>query len=530
MLKNWIRLLLVAQCYIQTVSSDDQNAQVAKGVCDVDDNDIAQDACAMQQAFGGSKMFSTYFPDYSPVGSLSLFYGDLSVGGAQQLSPSRVVSRPNLYLNLLDAGSGIARLELLNPGTYTIFCVDYQPQPVKETLIWLETGVAAGPSGQLIFGRNVVIPYTSPNPSENSGVHEYTFFALKESSGDLLGLLHSGSSLASSVQLKDLAAGTFDFQSFVASNQIQSTLLAACYFKSSYDGKSLERRPSVQSIPPATAPTDRSVELKASPQPTDKPIAKPIENSDLVAEHSQSITATPVKVEAHVATSIQPSALSAAIDTAHENTLLDLCSMDNDVGEDGCNMKMAFSGSSIIPKVLSVFQPSGALYVQYGSVVIGGAQQMSPSRVHRQPQINFQAGDPTYQTYDKTYLLLMVNTAELKSDVSVSWVLNQVTIDQQSGNLVFSPEQQLCQYIPPAPTSPETQNYIFLLFEQSTKDIPDQFKTMFSSINAQSQSQFILPLTEFISASGLSSPVAGSFFKSQATHSILRRSKRFHRR
>ncbi|CAH7687540.1 expressed protein [Phakopsora pachyrhizi] len=149
-------------------------------VCDIDDNDAAADACAMKKSFGGSPFFNKNFPNFSPAGALYVQYGNVVVGGAQQLSPSRVYAQPSLTLSLIDTQSGDQK--------YTTVCIDTLETGEVSRTLWAQTGLVLDPNtSNLVSTAQPVLPYTSPDPSPSSGTHEYIFFVLREERAGLLG-------------------------------------------------------------------------------------------------------------------------------------------------------------------------------------------------------------------------------------------------------------------------------------------------------------------------------------------------------
>lgn len=74
-------------------------------------------------------------PDFSPKAALSVKYGDVVIGGAQQMSPSKVVAQPFLSLSFISNNP-----QLLQQ-TYLILGLEYQPKSKSVTPFWLQTSV-----------------------------------------------------------------------------------------------------------------------------------------------------------------------------------------------------------------------------------------------------------------------------------------------------------------------------------------------------------------------------------------------------
>uniref|UniRef100_A0A0S1MJN6 Secreted protein n=1 Tax=Phakopsora pachyrhizi TaxID=170000 RepID=A0A0S1MJN6_PHAPC len=513
-------------------------------VCDIDDNDAAADACAMKKSFGGSPFFNKNFPNFSPAGALYVQYGNVVVGGAQQLSPSRVYAQPSLTLSLIDTQSGDQK--------YTTVCIDTLETGEVSRTLWAQTGLILDPNtSNLVSTAQPVLPYTSPDPSPSSGTHEYIFFVLREERAGLLG---------NTLNLNGLLSKIADISLVIKSLQQNSEVVAVSYFKSRYDGIAINGKqanaqqtssrvaekitPSIsgkivnanlnagsaQLIPTRLVNTTHASQIGAaneSDSNSDETAEDSISESDvdLNSKFSGDSTKTASTQGQNVASNgsiiifptvkpVQPLKNGTSREKVADNkSYEDLCELENDAASDGCAMASAFAGSSIFPKILPSFTPLGALYVQYDNVILGGAQQMAPNRVRNQPNVKFSTGVAEYKTSGKSYFMILANTAEMTRSVGISWAQEGITINENTGE--FSYHSSLCKYISPQPSAAETRSYVFLLFEQPQGySTPAKYMSLFNSINSSNENSIKIDLDSFASDNGFGTPIGGSFFKS----------------
>jgi len=201
----------------------------------------AADACSMKKSFGGSAFFQQYFSSFNPSGALYVQYGNVIVGGAQQLSPSKISVQPSLSLALVGSGSSSASAQ-----KYFSAFIDFQETDKSSKAIWAQTGlVADAQTGTLTSAAQPSLPYTSPNPSANSGTHQYIFLVCKEDSADDIG---------------SIVSRNLDVNTLLKNIQQTQKLVAATYFKSQYDGIAINGKQTgaQQASSTATIPTNQT--------------------------------------------------------------------------------------------------------------------------------------------------------------------------------------------------------------------------------------------------------------------------------
>jgi hypothetical protein len=197
----------------------------------------AKDACDMEAAFGGSTVFPDVIPTFDPSGALYVTYGTATVGGAQQLSPSKVSSAPTVAYTAVNGSTSGA--------SYLLAFVD--PDGSKpDALQWLTYGLSAGTDGTLSGGTDAAA-YVGPDPPQGSGSHRCVFvlyqqpsgFSLPSSAADLPGTLSGGrlgfslSSFVSAAKLGDPVGGSF--------------------FKATFDGVAVPPAPAASTAASSTA-------------------------------------------------------------------------------------------------------------------------------------------------------------------------------------------------------------------------------------------------------------------------------------
>lgn len=186
-------------------------------VCEVDNNDAANDACGMKKAFGGSSVFPQVLPTFNPIGALYVQYGEVVVGGAQQLSPSRVNKPPSLRLALLNSTSS-------SSNKFGVLGLDFQTQNSSTRLFWLEDELQEdSKTGLLTSAKSPLVSYQSPRPSLDSGTHEYVILVYQETGAIPF--------------TTNLNSPSFNFQEFLTKTNLNGELVAGSFFKSTYDGQ-----------------------------------------------------------------------------------------------------------------------------------------------------------------------------------------------------------------------------------------------------------------------------------------------------
>ncbi|WAR57452.1 hypothetical protein PtB15_8B499 [Puccinia triticina] len=229
--------------------------------CDSATNEAAQAACAMKAAFGGSSVVPQLLPDFSPKAALSVKYGDIVIGGAQQMSPSKVATQPFLSLSFISN----------NPQAFQKACIilglEYQPQSKGVQLFWLQSSVKIdGTTGLMSSSIQPIVKYRSPNPSSSSGTNEYIFFVFQDPGLENL--------FRQNPQMGSVLSGAFDFQAFLTITRLSNQLIAGSYFKCSFDGLPVHGQNSsapatsqVQQVPTSPPATSRKANESTTTNP-----------------------------------------------------------------------------------------------------------------------------------------------------------------------------------------------------------------------------------------------------------------------
>lgn len=200
----------------------------------------------MQAAFGGSSIIPKLIPTFLPKAALSVTYGNVVIGGAQQLSPARVFAAPFLSLSFISNGSRAFQQP------YVIIGLDYQPQGSGMSLFWLQSDVTIDENtGVMSSSIPPIVPYVSPNPAPGTGTHEFIFFVFVDPG--LLALYQQNPQI---VLLNSVAT----FQTFLSGAKLNNQLVAGSYFKSTYDGAVINGQT------PAALDAQRSQKTPVSPQ------------------------------------------------------------------------------------------------------------------------------------------------------------------------------------------------------------------------------------------------------------------------
>jgi len=204
------------------------NLAVTTDVCDVQNNNAADDACNMIKALEGSQVYPQLLNFFAPQGALYVHYPQVIVGGAQQLAPHRVAHKPNLSMAFLRGPYSAPGAQLLAK-KYAVICIDFQPQTRVVRPIWLQSGMTVNrDTGAMSSFVAPLIPYQAPNPQRGTGTHEYVFLVFEDS--------HAGlwATLQHQLHLRvGLHGGSFDLNLFRA-QAATLNLVAASFFKSTH--------------------------------------------------------------------------------------------------------------------------------------------------------------------------------------------------------------------------------------------------------------------------------------------------------
>ncbi|KAA1066156.1 hypothetical protein PGT21_023351 [Puccinia graminis f. sp. tritici] len=216
---------LVMALFVSVAVAKSNN--VKRDVCDVLNNDAADDACSMKKAFGGSSVYPQLLSTFSPQAALYVHYSQVIVGGAQQLTPNRVANKPNLSIGFMRGPLSIPGAQMLL-NKYVVMCLDFQPQTRVTKPIWIQSGMTVNPNTSAMSSSIApIIPYQAPNPQRGTGTHEYVFLVFQETDAGLWALLKQQPKLRASL------SGSFDLKSFRSQTGLQN-LVAGSFFKSTH--------------------------------------------------------------------------------------------------------------------------------------------------------------------------------------------------------------------------------------------------------------------------------------------------------
>jgi len=200
------------------------NLAVTIDVCDVQNNNAADDACNMKKALAGSRVYPQLLNAFSPQGALYVRYQQVIVGGAQQLAPNRVAQKPYLSMSFMRGPRSAPGAQMLAK-KYAVMCIDFQPQPRVARPIWFQSGMTVNrDTGAMSSSIAPSIPYQAPNPQRGTGTHEYVFLVFEDAG------------LWATLQRKlNFRAGirSFDINAFRA-EAVKQNLVAASFFKSTH--------------------------------------------------------------------------------------------------------------------------------------------------------------------------------------------------------------------------------------------------------------------------------------------------------
>ncbi|KAI9603135.1 hypothetical protein H4Q26_002448 [Puccinia striiformis f. sp. tritici PST-130] len=198
-----------------------------RDVCDVVNNQAADDACSMKKAFAGSSVYPQLVSEFSPLGALYVHFSEVIVGGAQQLTPSRVATKPNLLMALMRGPLSTHGAQMLSK-KFVVMLVDFQPLARSAKPIWIQSGMTVNPSTSVMSSSIApIVPYTAPNPQKGTGTHEYVFLVFEDRAPGLL------ASLPLHPQLTASLSGSFNLKTFRAQTGLQN-LVAGSFFKSTH--------------------------------------------------------------------------------------------------------------------------------------------------------------------------------------------------------------------------------------------------------------------------------------------------------
>lgn len=187
----------------------------------------AADACGMQKAFAGSLVTPQVIGTFSPKAALYVQYQNIVVGGAQQLAPPRVSSKPLLRMAFVNGPQTALGQQALSKN-YIVLLVDYQAQSRTTKVAWLQAGFRVDPrTGSMSSGVAPIIPYKAPNPAKGSGVHEYVFLVFEGSETELWAFIKRNPII------KAQLSGSFALSAFLDRSNLRKAMVAGSFFKTS---------------------------------------------------------------------------------------------------------------------------------------------------------------------------------------------------------------------------------------------------------------------------------------------------------
>ncbi|KAH9452313.1 hypothetical protein Pst134EB_016271 [Puccinia striiformis f. sp. tritici] len=223
-MRSFLAALIFALCINLTFT---RSINSKRDVCDVVNNQAADDACSMKKAFAGSSVYPQLVSEFSPLGALYVHFSEVIVGGAQQLTPSRVATKPNLLMALMRGPLSTHGAQMLSK-KFVVMLVDFQPLARSAKPIWIQSGMTVNPSTSVMSSSIApIVPYTAPNPQKGTGTHEYVFLVFEDRAPGLL------ASLPLHPQLTASLSGSFNLKTFRAQTGLQN-LVAGSFFKSTH--------------------------------------------------------------------------------------------------------------------------------------------------------------------------------------------------------------------------------------------------------------------------------------------------------
>jgi len=169
-----------------------------------------------------------------------------------------------------------------------------------------------------------------------------------------------------------------------------------------------------------------------------------------------------------------------------------------------CSIRAAFGGNKI-PEVVPTFLPSGALYVHYDGIILGGAQQLAPSRVSSAPgiQYNLTQGLDAGPTY-----VFMMFDPDADVPAVLHYMLTDCTVNQET--LYLEGCTAVAPYGGPAPPQGTgLHRYIQLLYTQPSGFTQPNYPATIGSTRLN------WDFAGFVSDNNLGNPVGGMYFQSQ---------------
>lgn len=175
-----------------------------------------------------------------------------------------------------------------------------------------------------------------------------------------------------------------------------------------------------------------------------------------------------------------------------------------------CATMAAFGGSLVVPQVIPMFKPVGALHLYYDDhkIDVGGAQQLPPARVAKQPYVAFNLTDPPKTGPPYILFLIDPDAAAIRGSqaCALHWMLTDIFFDENTkmmrSGFISAPYNR-----PNPPEGPLHHRYVALLYEQPPLFLPP----VFSAGMHGARLHFNLPM--FLRDYGLRQPVGGQFFK-----------------
>ncbi|KAH9815990.1 secreted protein [Melampsora americana] len=335
----------------------------------------------------------------------------------------------------------------LSSTQFVAFCIDFQPSNLYAKLIWLQDGLSLNSNTHLLTSSKRAL-IPYQSPNPIKGTGTHEYVILVYQQTNVN-------------QFHNWNSSPFNLKNFIARFGLNGHLIAGSFFKSHYDA-----RMNSKLVPTLTKLNN-----------------PPINHPSRV--HPRSI--------------------------ANVGLMINLCNLNGDVAHDGCQMQKAFAGSSVAPHIIPSFHPLGALYVQYKNIIVGGAQQLSPSETSIHPSLTLKIGIKNYNLIGKRYVVLLVDSSKGTSIVNLNWALWGISIDSNSHQFKLSSEKILCDYLPPH-SKPSEREFVFLVYELSSdhSSISKEYRNLFRSVSKFNHDQVFFDLGKFVNLHHLNDPIAGS--------------------
>ncbi|KAH9967841.1 phosphatidylethanolamine-binding protein [Russula dissimulans] len=179
-----------------------------------------------------------------------------------------------------------------------------------------------------------------------------------------------------------------------------------------------------------------------------------------------------------------------------------------------------FQNAHIIPDLLSTFNPTAVMNVNFTGVgETSAGQNLTKDQVSTEPKLAIVPGSGFNESVSGSYTLVMVDadivgTKETVQNQTCHWLVNGVTLGNSSSaeerNVSTTDGTSIIDYAGPAPADGSgPHRYVILLFAQ-----PMKFSAP-ADLSKANTAVTTVNLTEYVSETNLSQPVAGMYFTVQ---------------